>query len=535
MNSAAPGDAVAALMPFLTARQFNADTLNGFVAVCDRLRGELDLSARLDVAERLRIAPPTADVVRLSSVLFHLTGDLYHYQHILHYLHLGGDSVPPQLMHYVYWGMARQLFMGMAAPEKADSFLVCDLFRFYEALIDGIAGRWGIVPARRAPRPGPIRRAVVVTNQFLGTRHQPSRDAFDFAHRLQAECGVETAILNANLMPLRVEGLFVPPFLGEVEARYEGAATVEMYGRHVRMASFTGRAFDAAKLRAIVACVDDLDPDVLIAFGGSNVAADLVARADARPVVCLPTTSGPTTSLAHLVLGYGDGDPTAALPPLYRAPFAARFRPFNFGFFLPPTAAAPGDFGLGDVPFVFAVVGTRLDQEVDGAFLALLEEVLDRCPGAVIAFAGEVAGLPGRLAASRHAARLRSLGHVDDIRAFHARCGAVLNPPRQGGGGSAAIAIGDGVPVVTLAAGDVAAVVGPDLRVADRGAYVERAAALFADGGLRARLGALARRRFADTVDRRHSVARLLALCEEARAMPSGGRDLSPASQGSQP
>ena len=339
-------EAVAALMPYLTARQFDADAVNRFTALCERLRTDLDLDTRLDLAERLRTQAPTGDTIRLHSVLFYLTGDLYHYQRILHYLHLGGDSVSPALMHYVYWCMLRQIFMGAANPEKAAAFGPCDLFRLYEALVDTVARRWGIVAQRRAPRPGPLGRVVLVTNQFLGGRHQPSRDVFDYAHRLQVDGGVEALIVNTNLMPMRVEALFIPPLVAGIEDCYEGAVNVEMWGRIVRMASFTGRAFDADKLRAIIGCIDELDPDVVTAFGGNNLAADLVARADARPVVCLPTTSGLTTSLAHRVLGYDDQDPTAGLSPLYRAPFASRFRPFNFGFSLPPTEGG-GDFEIG--------------------------------------------------------------------------------------------------------------------------------------------------------------------------------------------
>jgi hypothetical protein len=311
--------------------------------------------------------------------------------------------------------------------------------------------------------------------------------------------------------------------LAELVERYEGVHAIEMFGRHVKTASFTGRAFSREKMRDVLEAIDGYDPDVLISFGGSVIAADLFAETGTRPVVTLPTTSGITYSLAHIVLGYDEHDYTRSIPALYRAPFARRFRPFSFGFTLPPTAGRGGDFGLGDAGFVFAVVGTRLDQEVDAGFLSMAEEVLDRCPNAVVAFAGQLSDLPARLAASRHAARLRALGHLDDIRAFYARVGAFLNPPRQGGGGSAAFAIGEGVPVVTLPWGDVASVAGPDFHAADRAAYVDRAAALCADTDFRAAQSALAKARYDGVVDRRHSVQCLLEYCEEARRLVAAG------------
>ena len=515
------------LMGHLTARDFDADRIARFAALCERMRADIDLDSRVALAGALRRNPPIGDTIRVHSVLFQLTGDLYHYERILHYLLFGIEEVAPELLHYTYWCLQRQLFMGRAAPDRAAAFGPCDLFRFYQAMVGTLARRWSLAPARRAPRPGAIRRVAVVTNQFTGDGHQPTRDAFDIAARLQDDHGLEVAIINANLMPLRIENLFIPPMVVEMVERYEGVRFVEMFGKRVKMASFTGRAFDRAKLADIVTTVDEYDPDVVIAFGGSNIVGDLFALNRARPVVCVPTTSGLTIALADILLGFDEHDYTAAIPALYRAPFARRFRPFSFGYTLPPTDEAatgdagsgPGDAGSGDAPFVFAVVGTRLDQEADAAFLGLAEEVLDRCPGAVVAFAGHVQALPQRLAASRHAGRLRCLGHVADIRAFYRRCGALLNPQRQGGGASAAYALAEGLPVVTFAGGDVASVAGPLSRVPDRDAYVGRAAALFADPALRAAQAAQGRERFATVVDRRHSIDRLLAYAEEARAL----------------
>ncbi|MHA7062741.1 glycosyltransferase [Azospirillum argentinense] len=511
------GEQAATLKALLAERQFNADRLNALTAHCERMRRELDLDARLSIAEDLRRDPPTTETVLLHSVLFQLSGDLYHYERILHYLLLGGERVGPQLMHYTYWCMARQLFLAASAPEKLAAFGPCDLFRFYEELVLAVARRWGIVPPRHTPRDGPIRRVAVLTNQFTNDQHQPSRDCFDYASRLQDDFGLDVAIINCNTMPLRAESLFVPPMVAELVADYEGVFALTMFGRQVKTASFTDRAFSKDKLSTIVGAIDGYDPDLLVTFGGANVVGDLFAATGARPVVCLPTTSGMTISLAHLVLGYEEGNHTAAMPALYRGPFARRFRPFTLGFSPPPTTGAGGTLDLGDAAFVFAVVGTRLDLEVSAEFLALADSILDRCPGAVVVFAGEVEQLPARLKAARNGARMRSLGHLKDIRAFYRRCHAYLNPSRQGGGGSAAYAIAEGLPVVTLAWGDVASVAGAGIPVPDAAAYVERAAALFADPVLRERQAELSRVRFRTVGDRHRCTERLLAYGEEAR------------------
>ena len=114
---------------------------------------------------------------------------------------------------------------------------------------------------------------------------------------------------------------------------------------------------------------------------------------------------------------------------------------------------------------------------------------------------------------------MRCLGEVADIRALYGRCTALLNPPRQGGGGGAAYALAEGVPVVTYGWGDGASVSGPDFCVADRDAYLERAATLATDADAHAAAAAAARARFAAIGDRHRCVERLLAYGEEARAL----------------
>lgn len=506
-----------ALMVFLTDRQFHADRINRFTALCEELRRDLDLDSRLALADRLEREAPSNDTIRLRSVLFLLTGDLYHYERILHYLILGGDSADPVVLHSVHWCMMRQLFLGMAHGEKQASFVACDLFRYYTAMVRQLARRWELTPAAAPLRDGPIRRVAVVTNQFTNQGHQPTRDCFDFAARMQDEFGLDVAIINVNGLPNRVESVFIPPMVADMATNLEGVFALRMFGRQVKVASFTEPAFSRSKLAVIVETIDGYDPDLIVSFGGSNIVADLFADAGARPVVSIPTSSGITLSLAPIVLGYEEEDHTRSIPALYRAPFARRFRPFTFGFTPPPSDGVRVETGFPHGTALFVVVGNRLANEVNAEMLALFDEILDRCPGAALVFAGEVRDLPKRLAPLRNVERMRCLGHVPDIRALYGRCRVFLNPPRQGGGGSAAYALAEGVPVVTYGWGDGASVSGPDFCVADAGAYLERAVTLATDAAAHAAAAVAAKNRFTVIGDRRRCVERLLAYGEEAR------------------
>lgn len=484
----------------------NVGALAGLIR---RYDGAVRQAAAAEVAERYAMG----DVMRRCSLLFHLSGSLAPLQELVRTVLAEPERFTVPSMHYAYWGMAMQLFRGEVVSGDPGSFSRGDFRRYYRLMVEETRHRYGL-EARMTPagRRTEVKRIALVTNQMLSDGHQPTVDAFDFARRLQDDLGREVLLVNANAMAITAENGFVPEYAYNVETAYHGEQWMAAQGSRVRMVSFPDARFDEEKLAAIVDTVERFDPDAIVAFGGANTVADLFAFT--RAVVCLPTSSGLPPSLGRILLGYSEEDSTAGWP----AGARQAFRPFAFGWSLPPGGAdrSRASFGLPEDGALFVVVGNRLDAEVEEPFLAALDSLLERVPGAVVAFAGEVQGLPARLAARPHADRLICLGHVEDIRALYRTATACLNPPRQGGGGSVAFALAEGLPVVTPAGGDGAAVAGVAFTVAGLPELVERAAELAADPALRAARSADARARFAGTADRARAAERLLAYCREA-------------------
>ncbi|CAO3402200.1 tetratricopeptide repeat protein [Azospirillum palustre] len=456
------------------------------------------------------------DVMRRQSLLFLLTGDVAYYRALVNTALDDPLRFSIPSMHYAYWGIAMRLFQGDTRKGDVSAFTTGEFRRFYRLLVEETARRYGLDTRLRrvAPRTA-VKRVALITNQMLGEGHQPTADAFDYARRLQNHHGCQVLIVNPNAMAVEGENGFVPEYSYNVTAEYDGEQTLTAFGAEVRMLSFPQPRFDEEKLTAIVDAVQRFDPDVIVAFGGSNTVADLFARS--RPVVFLPTSSGLPPSLATLLLGYAPEDSAAGWPEEARA----RFRPFSFGWTLPDAgpARSRADFGLPADGPLYVVVGNRLDQEVGPEFLETLDRLLDRVPDAHVAFAGAVTDLPGRIATARNAARMQALGDVDAIRGLYGVATAYLNPPRQGGGGSAAFALADGLPVVSHAQGDVAGIVGTASTVADEAAFLDRAATLGQNAAARAQAAEVARTRFAETADRARSVEKLLDYAREAQEL----------------
>ncbi|CAO3435537.1 tetratricopeptide repeat protein [Azospirillum endophyticum] len=457
-----------------------------------------------------------SDVMRRQSLLFLLTGDIAYYRNLVNTALEDPLRFSVPSMHYAYWGIAMRLFHGDARTGDVGAFTQGEFRRFYRLLVEETARRYGLdAHLRRASPRAVIKRVALITNQMLGEGHQPTADAFDYARRLQDDHGCEVLIVNPNAMAVEGENGFVPEYSYNVTEEYDGEQTIAAQGAQVRMLSFPQPRFDEDKLTAIVDAVERFDPDVIVAFGGSNTVADLFART--RPVVFLPTSSGLPPSLATLLLGYAPEDDAAGWPEEART----RFRPFCFGWTLPAAgpARSRANFGLPQDGPLYVVVGNRLDQDVQSDFIETLDRLLDRVPNGQVAFASAASDLPDRIAVARNAARMHALGNVDGIRGLYRVATVYLNPPRQGGGGSAAFALAEGLPVVTYAGGDVAGIAGPAMIVSDEAVFLERAATLGQDAAARSQAAEAARTRFAETADRSRSVEKLLDYAREAQGL----------------
>lgn len=112
--------------------------------------------------------------------------------------------------------------------------------------------------------------------------------------------------------------------------------------------------------------------------------------------------------------------------------------------------------GLPEDKFIIAIVGNRLESEADEKFMHMLEDALDEeMFVAVIGrslfdpFENYMQKKPGM----RN--KIKNLGYSDQLLSWLERCDLYVNPYRRGGGLSAIYELYQGVPVVSLAYGDV--------------------------------------------------------------------------------
>jgi hypothetical protein len=306
-----------------------------------------------------------------------------------------------------------------------------------------------------SPVPG---RVVILTPQFLGPPHPTSVRALEYAGSLIDDFGKTPIIVESHPLPQKSPFAFVPPIVSNRNPNLRAVDVIEVNGRPVEYYKVASDFFSLADLVNTTALISALSPELVIAIRCAYVSAE--AAALRFPTFCQPTTAavpivrraktfswtrpGPQLQAQMQQLGVEDVS-LFHMPPGFSAPEAH-----------PPVSRA--ELGLP----ADSVVGVRLDVEVDGRFLDLLETITAD-PRAHVAMIGNFARFEAALAPRPAlAGRVSFLGYRKDVLSVLQVCDAYINPDRTGGGRSGAYALHAGLPVLSLRRGDVAGAIGPE-------------------------------------------------------------------------
>ncbi len=313
------------------------------------------------------------------------------------------------------------------------------------------------------PKPQKNRRRVALSvAQFLGPRHAPTAAVMRMAKQLQMR-GFEAKIFNLNHIPTRTGSAFYTPCLASVLDVFNGQKTIDLkdgieaYFWQNRHYGLTQKSFDV-----FLDEVSDFAPDVWITLGPGNLYADLITSR--IPSISMPMTSSLCIGLPG---AYGSVEPPSDLD--IRLLAGVGITPEQTvdipnGFALPPSGEPINrkQFGLKREDFAVAIVSNRPEHDLPPPYLDQLEALCQAAPTLRLRGFGAV---PKHVDWTKHphlSKKMVHCGFASDLFASLSGFDAVLNPPRQGGGTSAAFAMALGIPVFSLGGCDVATLVGED-------------------------------------------------------------------------
>lgn len=346
------------------------------------------------------------------------------------------------------------------------------------------AGPLGVLGSHRATAQDRGRIAVLCS-PLVTMFHAPTNRAVEIAAALKRDHGYDVRIFEGGSLQYRVDPPL--PFAEFYNCNYNAMLSDRIGHGGVEIPKWRTFLDDSQyqKFLEAAAAIRNFRPGAVIVVGDASPVQDLLFGG--VPVIVFPTNSGAPVGPADRYVSLWDEKTLARMvvDGDYPAEVAARSVFGAAGVRLPePSGRLTRDDLVPGAGLVLATVGARLSREIRGDFARRLAAVLERNPWVHLLCIGD--GDAGRVLGDE----LRGVASQVHCRAFEADlaglmtgCDAFLNPPRQGGGTSVAIAMRAGCPVLCAAWGDGATLPEPGDLAADLDDYFARLEALIAAPG----------------------------------------------------
>lgn len=314
-----------------------------------------------------------------------------------------------------------------------------------------------------------IKKVALVVGQLLSPLHSPSKNAYVQASGLISQHDLDVHIINTNLLPVHrvLEYFGCSPinyskmFSGKQNFFYDD----DEFGRN-ELTVFTQvpGEVDLNSLVNIWNYIEEEQFDAIINLGDVLFATDYFKGK--IPILCISTSTHLPISSADqylLIKNAIDPEEKVLIHKLGIKEPAVSWS-LNVSPGKKENIACRETLGIPAKAFVYAIVGNRLGQEINEDFVNLCKKLLKANDKNHLCFVGTYNELPPVLKrlGLNEPGRISHIPFQDDLRSFYAVCDVYLNPFRSGGGVSAQIAILEGLPVVTLAEGDVSVCVLPE-------------------------------------------------------------------------
>lgn len=310
----------------------------------------------------------------------------------------------------------------------------------------------------------------ILTNQFLSHKHAPTAVTLSIAEYLKS-IGKDILIVNTaeflgGLTPELANKDF--PFydinLPNYNSEYCNVSQLEYNNNIYPFFQFENNMPDVDSINIFLNEVKEQKPEFIVNIGGSSPLADFCSNI--VPTLCYSLSNSICYSTAHAQYIGRDllTSDTDFLSILGRSPHSVIPGKYIYNIEISGKKELRADLGISENTFLLAIVGNRLELELDNRLLSLLDEIVSA--KIEIVFIGYFNNYEAKLANYNNIKEHSHIyGYAEDLSAVLSICNLYVNPIRIGGGTSAVISLRVGCPVLTTDYGDVANAVGNDFIV----------------------------------------------------------------------
>lgn len=401
---------------------------------------------------------PFDNLVSLYFYLLDISGD----QRFLKKLDLEITKIKtPADFYEVFFNLSRRNFIG-----RSGFFLTHNLRCKYQELglkLNSFINDRMLIKPKKVNK---IKRIAILSPQILGMRHSPTREAFSLACHLRRNHDVDVYIINTNSLVYDSKYGINDAFIANVNRSLLGEQEIvvdylDFKQEKLKLFSWPAERMSLQKIIDIQDVLQNLNVDAII----SHAENLFVQEACYGKIPSLFVTTGGVVPFAH---SDGYWIPGNLMTDEHRS-LAATFGHFNFiseSMIVTPegVAEAPASRKLFHIPneaFIYLIVSTRLNNEMDAEFASVCIQLLEKTPKSVMLFVGspscELEPFFSKDLVDNK--RVINGGFCENLAEVCLMSNVYLNPNRQGGGTSSQTAMLNGLPIVTLDYGHISAVV----------------------------------------------------------------------------
>ena len=316
------------------------------------------------------------------------------------------------------------------------------------------------------------KRIVIIAEQIMFLQHAPTKMVLEYIYILQEYLGYEILLFACPCDGFLTENLWNSgqylrrmtrdEFVNEaIRVFYRGA---EIFGYQINMTKFGPKEYNM-----MFSMIYAFNPLFVFQCGVSNPVADLARKF--TTVVSMPMSIQAAVSDADILIRNGGRLSEEIEAEYEEALIENQVQLFERGAEVSFEASAEKqdrpELGLPEDKFLIAVVGNRLDEEMDEEFIGVMKSILERTENTAIVTVGDMKEKKNLFAGTEFENRMYHLEWQKNLLKTYTALDLYLNPNRNGGGHSGLMAVVSGIPVVTLPGNDVASNAGERFVVAD--------------------------------------------------------------------
>jgi glycosyltransferase involved in cell wall biosynthesis len=363
----------------------------------------------------------------------------------------------------MYYQLISYNFLNPEVVDEEIQDLLDDLYsQIYNGFDEELRDEYEYIPKEKRNKDF----VMVFISQLLAVGHGPTTTMLDRCYVLEKYMNkrvfiVNTAEFRSTYQPINWFRLMIGTYIDD----YNDKSLFPYLDREFMFYQCPNAMPQTSVIREILNVVKSEKPYCIVNIGGNSITNDICSHI--VPTVTLATVFSDRTQTRgqFQVIGraLNDSDCKWLEKHNYTNDYIIQ-SPFTFSFKEQKHQYTREELQLPQDQFVVAMVGGRLDQEIDDVCIDLLYRLTEE--NIYIVFIG-IFEKYYECITERDDFKKNSLymGMQGDVLAIDECCDAYLNPKRVGGGTSAAEAMSKGLPVVTFDFGDVGVVAGDEFHV----------------------------------------------------------------------